>query len=150
MSYLIPTVTDFKDFFTRDFPFQPDGTVPDEPENYVLDQDVQRAINEAKCYINESLFSGQDCFTNAYLYLSAHLLATNIQNSSSGLSSQYDWGATSKSVGSVSIGTQIPDSIMKDPFLAILAKTSYGVKYLSLILPLLRGNVFTVKGGTLP
>jgi hypothetical protein len=85
-----------------------------------------------------------------FLYLSAHYLVTDLKNSSQGVASQYDWLTTNKAAGSVSQGSSIPQRILDNPELAMLSKTGYGAKYLSLILPQLCGNIFTICGRTLP
>lgn len=137
-----PTVSDFKNYFVRDFPFGFDIS------KHVVDADIERAISEASIKINQSIFCDQDEFTIAFQYLTAHILAMNIKNSSQGLSSSFEWPYSSKSVGSVSVGQSIPESVLSNPLYAYYAKTGYGVEYLMLIYPRLIGVGFTVAGGT--
>lgn len=136
-----PTVADFKAQFVRDFPY---GTTSDK----VMDADIQTAITEAAFTINESLFDTQANYSLAYGYLAAHCLVTNIKNSSQGLSGNFAWLEASKGVGSISQSFAIPENILKNPMMAMLSKTSYGAKYLSLVLPLLTGRMGIVMGDT--
>lgn len=115
-----------------------------------MDGDVTRAMDETAAVINQSLFSGQQTYTIGFLYLSAHNLVMNIRASSQGLSGQFSWLENSKSVGNVSEGFTIPDRILENPQFAIFAKTNYGMKYLAMIWPYLRGQMFTVCGMTNP
>jgi hypothetical protein len=140
-----PTVAQFKAYFYRDFPYatsQSDLT-------RVIDADITKAIAEAAFYVNEGLFSVQDDFQLAYMYLTAHYLCTDLMNAKQGLNGQYNWLVTSKSVGNVSESYQIPEFILKNPTLAMMSKTTYGAKYLSIIAPLLVGPVYAVGGRTL-
>lgn len=142
MSYINPTVSEFKAYFTRDFPFGSDPT-----EN-VLDSDISKAMDQASININGELFSSQTAYSIGFNLLSAHFLVSNLRASSQGLSGQYSWLQNSRSVGSVSEGLSIPDRIMQNPYLAAISKTNYGAEYLMLIFPKLTGQIFSVKGGT--
>ena len=141
-----PLITDFKTYpvFVRSFPF---GT---DPNNDVLDTDIAAAFSQTNVNINPALFSTQDAYTTGYLFLAAHYLVIDFQMSSQGLNGQYSWLTQSKAVGSVSQSFAIPQRVLDNPYMAGLSQTSYGSKYLSLILPALCGNVFTVFGDTLP
>lgn len=143
MAYYPPNVTDFKQYFNRDFPY---GSTTDT----VMDSDILKAMNLASINLNEGLFPAQDNFWIGYLLLSAHYLVTNLQNSSQGIAGQYDWLTSSKSAGSVSQGIAIPDRILASPEFSMLTKTRYGALYLDLILPYLSGNFHVVLGDTLP
>lgn len=143
MAYTQPTVTDFKAYFTRDFPY---GTTNDT----VLNSDITKAMGEANFSFNEALFSSQTNYTIGFLYLTAHYLVIDLRNSSQGLAGTYAWLETSKSVGSVSQGFSIPQQILDHPILAMLSKTPYGAKYLELISPSLVGQIFSSCGATLP
>lgn len=137
-----PTVADFKDYFVRDFPYGVDLA-----EN-VVDADITKAIDQTLCQINEALFCSQKEYDIGFLNLAAHYLVTNIQASSQGISGRFEWATSSKSVGSVSIGSSIPDSILANPQYSWLSTTNYGINYLMLVYPRLYGNIFTVQGGT--
>lgn len=144
MAYTNPTVDDFKNFFTRNFPYSSDPTLG------VTDTDIANAEIETQYQINQCLFEDQNSYNLGYLYLSAHNLVMNIRASSQGLSGQYDWLINSKAVGNVSEGISIPQRILDNPIYSMLSQTPYGVKYLGMILPFLSGVMFTVPGRTLP
>jgi hypothetical protein len=143
MPYTRPIVSDFKTFFDRDFPF---GGAND--LDHIRDQDVTKALGEAELEINESLFYSQDEFTNGYLYLTAHLLSTNLLASSQGVNSQPSWLTNSKSVGNISESFTIPATITDNVYLAGLASTRYGLKYVMLIVTKLVGGVSSIDGAT--
>jgi hypothetical protein len=144
MAYLNPTVNDFKSYFVRDFPY---GT---DPSTEILDADIGRALTDAGINFNPNFWATQIAYTTGFLLLTAHYLVMNIQASSQGIASQYNWTTASKGVGSVSESYDIPERISANPELAMLAKTQYGAKYLMLILPQLSGQMFISCGGTLP
>lgn len=157
------TVAQFKARFYRDFSYEnqnPTQAQPVPPENtfIVQDLDIENAYLDAQALFNQGLFGG--CNSNggntalipAYLYLSAHCLALNIQAASTGINSSGTgaFPVASRSVGSVSESYMIPDSYKDDPILAQYTQTAYGQKYLALVLPFLRGNTVAVWGGALP
>lgn len=142
-----PDEQDFKSFFVRDFPYQP-VSCDTELDKYIQDCDIQRALLEVECQINSSLFTTQEQYELAYLYFAAHYLVTNIQASGQGIEGSFEWNQTSKSVGSVSVAQSIPESILMNPYNAWLTKTSYGAKYLMMILPKLTGVIFPSYGAT--
>lgn len=137
-----PTIQEFKDYFFRDFPF---GT---DPAEKVVDQDIAKAFGQTNMFINQRLFDDNPDYKIGYNLLAAHFLVIDFQMSSQGLGSAFSWIESSKSVGSVSQSFAIPQSIQDDPQYAMLTRTGYGAKYLSLVLPKLVGNVFAVKGKT--
>lgn len=143
MAYIRPSVTDFKAYFTRDFPYGSTSST-------VMDSDIIKAMGEADFNFNEGLFSSQENFNIGYLLLTAHYLVIDLRNSSQGIAGQFEWLASSKSVGSVSEGFSIPQRILDNPTLALLTKTNYGAKFLALVLPLLTGQIFISCGGTTP
>lgn len=142
MAYTYPTVNDFKNYFTRDFPYGSD------PDTSVLDSDISKAQGEAMFNFNASLASSQAKFDILFNYLTAHYLCIDLRAASQGIQGTYEWVQTSKSVGSVSEGLQVPDRIMANPEFAMLSKTTYGGKFLQLVLPSLSGQMFSVYGGT--
>ena len=143
MKYSNPTIDEFKTYWTRDFPYSPD------PAQGVTDNDIAKAFSQTNFSINENLFSDQGQYTTAYMHLAAHYLVIDIRMATQGLNSQFKWAVASKSVGSVSESYAIPSKFQENPFLMMLSQTEYGGKYLTLILPLMVGNVFTVPGRTL-
>lgn len=142
--YTNPNIADFKNYFVRDFVY---GT---DPAIAVLDQDIQRAVDETKVSINQELFPDQLAFTNAFFLLAAHNLVINLKAVGSGCSGEAQWLIQSKGVGSVSQSFAIPSSILENPYFAWLSKTTYGNKYLMAVYPLLAGQMFIVAGGTQP
>lgn len=144
MSYIDPTIADFKTYFVRDFPFGNDI------ETDVLDSDITKAMNQTAIQINQSLFCSQEEYDIGFLLLSAHNLVMNIRASSQGLSGQFAWLQNSRSVGSVSESLAVPENITQNPLYSFFTKTNYGAQYLMLIFPTLMGQVFTVQGGTTP
>lgn len=141
--YTDPSVADFKAKFARDFPY---GTNPDT----VNDSDITSALNDTTYMINPALFENQGIYTLGFLLLAAHFMVMNLRASSQGLVGSFEFIDASKSVGSVSESQSIPQRILDNPEFSMLAKTNYGAKYLFLILPLLSGQMFIVRGGTQP
>ena len=137
------TVAEFKTWFYRDFPYSNDDTG-------IQDADILKAFAEASLNFNPSFFSTEDEQKLGFLYLAAHYLVIDIQNSSQGLGGKYEGIMSSKSVGSVSVGYTIPDWVMGHPIYSLLSQSKYGMKYLSLIIPSLVGNITAVRGATHP
>ena len=144
MRFANPTIDEFKSYWTRDFPYNAD------PKEGVTDSDIAKAFSQTNFSINQNLFDDQGNYTTAYMLLAAHYLVIDIRMAMRGLNSTYTWATTNKSVGSVSESYAIPSQFMDSPFLMMLSQTDYGAKYLSLILPLMSGNVLLVPGATLP
>lgn len=147
------TVTDFKDFFRRDFPYAPASAEAAECSNldkYVFISDIEKAFSEAKINLNQSLFSSDANIQIGFLYLSAHYLANDLRTALQGIESVGSNPVASRSVGSVSESYSIPQRYMNDPILSFFTSTGYGMKYLSLILPKLVGNFGVVCGATNP
>ena len=84
------------------------------------------------------------------LYLAAHILVDVIRTSNQGLASQINAITTGKSVGSVSQQFGIPDNLLQNELFAYYITTQYGLRYLMLLLPYLRGNISVVRGATTP
>lgn len=142
MTFVAITIQNFKDYFLRDFPYGPDI------EQNVLDEDLTRALDESFAEIPQGLFSDQADFEIGLKYLMAHFLVLNLQNSSQGLSGQYEWLTSSKSVGSVSSSFAVPEGVSNNAQLSHFAKTNYGARYISIIWPRRIGQIFTVGGRT--
>lgn len=142
MAFLNPSIDDFKNYFTRDFPY---GT---DPSISILDTDIAKAYGQVNFAINPALFSNQENYILGYLWLAAHWLVVDLRASSQGIAGRYNWLETSKSVGNVSASYGIPPRILENPNFAMLSQTQYGAKYLQLLLPGLISNVFTVMGHT--
>lgn len=147
--YQNPSVADFKVYFFRDFPYQPENETVD-LDKYIQDADITKAFGQTQVNLNPALFADQANYALGYLWLSAHYLVVDLRASSQGLSGQFAFLETSKSVGSVSQGFTIPQRILDNPYWAMLMTTNYGAKYLQMIIPQLTGQVFNVYGHTLP
>jgi hypothetical protein len=141
--YVNPTLQEFISYFNRDFPY---GQTPE----FVQNQDIQNAINDASVFINPSLFPGQAPYNVGFLNLAAHFLVMSLRASSQGIAGQFSWLNSSKGAGGVSEGISIPQWILDNPMFSVLTKTNYGLKYLFLVLPNLTGQCFTVYGPTHP
>lgn len=126
------------------------AVVIDDTDNYVQDYDIAAAFAEALLVFNQSLFDTDANIRIGYLYLTAHYLVNDLRAAQAGLGATGAFPVNSRSVGSVSEAYQIPQQYTDDPFLSFYTSSSYGMKYLSMILPLLRGNFNAVEGRTLP
>jgi hypothetical protein len=140
------TITDFKNYFVRDFFYYTTGA----DDSAVTDDDLGRAFVEAKINFNEGLFSDFDTTKVAYLYLAAHYLCVNLQTAAGGINSVGYSPVSSRSVGGVSESYEIPDWLKKDPVLAAYNTTRYGQTYLSIVRPLMIGNTLVFQGWSLP
>ena len=145
MPYTVPSVSDFQNYFYRDFPF---GN--SDPNTSVLPLDVINALMTAGFNFNSDLFPSQETYTLAYLLLAAHYLVINLRSSSQGKNGQYNWLEQSKGVGAANVSYAIPQRILDNPYWSMLTKTNYGSQYLQLLLPQLTGAMFTVYGPTKP
>ena len=122
--------------------------VTDNAENYISDDDIQKAFNEAICNCNPAIFEDDNSLKLAFCFLSAHYLCLDIRTSQQGLGSKGEFVTASKGVGSVSESVAIPQTFLTDPFLSYFTKTEYGNKYLSLLVTRLRGNMGIAMGAT--
>lgn len=144
MAYENPSVDQFKEFFSRDFPY---GT---DPATSVLDSDITKAFTFTNVNVNQGLFADQGSYNIGYLLLSAHYLVMNLRASSQGINGQFAFLEQSKSVGNVSSSFAIPQRVLDNPDWAVLMKTNYGAQFIQLILPQLSGMIFPIRGRTLP
>lgn len=110
--------------------------------NYTRDEDIENAMAEASVNFNESLFDDEQAKL-IFLYLTAYYLTYDLQNATGAVQTGV---ITSKSVGSVSESYGIPTSFLNNPMYSLYAKNGYGLKYLSLIIPYLQGNILFFKG----
>lgn len=122
--------------------------ITDSINNYIQDADINNAFLEAEQVFNDSLFTEDKFEKLAYLYLTAHFLVTDIRNSTQGVNSKGEGIVNSRSVGSMSESYEIPEIYSNDPVFSFYAKTGYGLKYLNMVVPLLRGNVQSILGWT--
>lgn len=126
------------------------GPYSDNVNNYVLDSDIESAFARAQIVFNQSLLSDDASITVAYLICSAHFLCVALRTSQTGLNGGGGFPIQSKTVGSMSSSYMIPDRYRLSPILSTYTSTSYGMEYLSLVLPDLVGNYQAVIGGAQP
>ncbi len=105
--------------------------------NYVTDNDIIKAIGQAKLAINEKFGYTKEDKITIFLHLVAFYLVMDKKNQSSGVNGGFLGVTSSKSVGDVSESYAIPQYILNNPLWSIYAQNGYGLKYLSLILPYL-------------
>lgn len=122
----------------------------DSTDNYVTDNDIDRAMAEADCVYNPALASTENEARQQYLYLTAHFLCLDIRVRSLGITGQFKGSVTSVSVGSVSESYQIPDFYSSNIILFPFTTTTYGLMYLGFVAPKIVGNVVGVAGATIP
>lgn len=120
----------------------------DSVNNYITDDDILRAFAEAKINFNAELFTDDKTAIMVFYYLAAHYLVIDLNNSQSPFSLGFMGFTQSKSVGSVSESYGIPQWMLNSPMLSAYAQTGYGRKYLSLIMPYLKGNIILTFGRT--
>lgn len=148
MATLPANVADFKDWFDRDFTY---GAGLDR----VRDKDIDRAFATATPVFNNMLWDTDAERKTAFLFVSAHFLALNLQaaggltaklGQGQGANSQGSAVVATKSVGSVSVGYQWPEFVTSSRILSQFMRTKYGEQYLQLAIPRLVGNVAAVRG----
>lgn len=135
------TIADFKALFVRDFTY---GSTPDT----VNDADITRAFSEAILVLNQAIYPNDATIKMMYLYLTAHYLVLDLRAASASLESGASFPVNSRTVGSASESYSIPQRYLDSPLLAMYTQTAYGMKFLSITLPNLVGNVVSVWGGT--
>ena len=120
----------------------------DSINNYVQDQDITNAFDEAQVEFNTALFQSDADTTLGFLYLTAHFLCNDLKASSQGINAPGAFPVASRSAGNVSESYSVPQAYLDSPIYSMYTQSSYGMKYLMLILPMLTGNVQAVWGGT--
>lgn len=139
-SYTNPSVTDFKNYFNRDFPYSNADLTT------VQDADIQKALTQQQNLINPGLFYNQNVYTQGALLMAAHFMVLNLRASAQGIAGKFEWLQNSKTAGSVSVGISIPDRLLENPEFAVLVSTTYGTQFLYLVLPLLTGQMYSLYG----
>lgn len=124
--------------------------VSDSTDNYVQDADITRAFGEATVNFNQAIWGDDATIKMMYLYLSAHYLINDLKAANGGVAASPAFVVTSRKVGNVSEEYGIPGAYLTNPLYAYLSTTPYGLKYLSLIVPRMVGNMVAVCGTTLP
>ena len=139
------TPADFKARFARDFLFV------DDPTAGVVDGDITNAINDATLIFNPAMWSGSVELNTAFLMLTAHFLALNVQASGgiglqAGLENAGGGPIESKSVGPISVTMSFPERWKNSPVLSPFLRTDYGIRYAQMAAPRLAGNIGVVAG----
>lgn len=120
-------------------------------EDYILDSDIEKAFAEAKVSFNQSLWGDDDQIKLGFLYLTAHYLVMDLKAAQGGVYGAGISGlVSSRSVGNVSEAYSIPQAYLDDPSLSFYTQSAYGIKYLNMVLPNIRGNIKAVCGATQP
>jgi hypothetical protein len=132
----VPTDTDFWESYT------------DSIYNYILDADIENAMNEAKVNFNEGLWT-EDSKKISFLYLTAHYLCLDLRRVNAGIQSTGENLVKSRTIGSVSESYEIPKYYTENPAYAYYVKTEYGLKYLSLLIPRTMGCMFVIEGDSI-
>lgn len=122
----------------------------DDIDNFVQDSDITKAFAEAQAVFNQALLGDDATIKLAYLYLTAHYLVNDLKTAAQGVSSSGSNPVTARTVGSVSESYAIPQRYLDDPILVFYTKSGYGLKYLSIVMPAMVGNMQAVWGGTNP
>lgn len=122
----------------------------DDTDNYVQDMDITKAFGEAQIVFNQGLFGSDTTIKAGYLYLTAHYLVNDLKAASGGIGASAMFPVSGRTVGSVSETYGIPAIYADDALVSFYSQSAYGMKYLSMILPQLVGNIGAVCGGTLP
>ena len=117
----------------------------------VTDYDLVSAFTSATQFnLSFALFGSQAAFSVAVNLLSAHYLCLQLQAGNTGLNGKAEWLTQAKMVGNVQESYQIPDRVMRSPYLSKLSKTTYGALFLEFVSPLLIANYQSYYGGTQP
>lgn len=122
----------------------------DDTANYVQDSDITAAFAEAQAVCNQDLFSSDAGLRLGYLYLTAHYLCHDLKAAGAGFIAAASFPVTGRTVGSVSESYGVPVAYLENPLYSFYTGSAYGLKYLSMVLPALVGNVGSVQGWTDP
>ncbi len=114
----------------------------------ISDLDINNAFTEACITFNDALFTSDANLKLGFLYLSAHYLVHDLN--ANGVSGTGQVGiVNSRSVGNVSEGFSIPQAYLDNPIYSFYVGSTYGLKYLNMVLPRLAGNVVAIDGATI-
>lgn len=115
---------------------------------YITDEDIEKAMTQARPNANEMFGATCNEKLNIYLHLIAFYLVFDMKNAATGINSSYLGTLASKSVGDVSESYNIPQWMLEDPMFSIYSQNGYGLKYLSLIAPYLAITLLFSRGET--
>ena len=124
--------------------------VEDDIYNYVLDEDITKAMGEMSAMLPIERFKSDATLRLGQLYLTAHCLVNDLRTSNGGLTSQFPFPLQSKSVGSISQSYGIPRRFLDREIYSFYITSGYGLKYLALVLPRMVGNIQVAMGATTP
>lgn len=119
-------------------------------DDYVQDSDIIRAFGEAVVNFNQTLWPDDITIKMMYLYLTAFYLINDLKAANGGVAANPIFFVSSRTVGNVSESYGIPQAYLMNPIYSYLATNPYGMKYLSLLIPRMVGNMVAVCGATLP
>lgn len=122
--------------------------VKDSIDFYVTDNDITKAMSQAKINANPRFGSNDDEKITIYLHLVAFYLVLDAKNANAGINASYTGIMASKSVDGVSVSYSIPQFLMNNPMYSIYAQNGFGLKYLSLIAPFLACTILFSPGGS--
>lgn len=135
----------------------PAGTLPtnttyfsvatDDYYNYINDTDIEKAIATCDMLVPIARFE-TSVLTQAQLYLTAHCLCDDIKTSNAGLANQVSFPTSSKSAGSISTAYSVPKNFLNKEAYTFYLNSQYGLKYLALLLPRIKGNMSIAYGWT--
>lgn len=123
---------------------------PDSLDNWVQDSDITNAFAEAQATFNQGLYPSDAIITLAYLYLTAYFLAYDLKAALAGIMAPGTFPVSGRSAGSVSENYAVPEAYTESPILAPYTTNAYGMKYLTMTLPYLVGNMRALPGHALP
>jgi hypothetical protein len=123
--------------------------ITDSVNNYITDDQIEKAIEEARFIFREDLFQDREKMM-AWLYLAAHFLVVDIRNITGGVNSAPYFIESHKRAGSVEVSYAIPSGISSNPLLSGLMTTGFGQKYLTMAYPRSVAHMMLLKGWTTP
>lgn len=124
--------------------------IADSVNNYVSDNDIERARLEAVASFNCELMLDVEMGNLIFLYLWAFYLAYDLSLAQGGAYGSVNFPVTDVTVGSVHEGYYVPKAYLEDPILGFYARNGFGLKYLNLVYARALGNVRVVAGWSLP
>jgi hypothetical protein len=124
--------------------------INDSVDNFVSDNDIERARLEAVASFNCELMSDKYVGRLIFLYLWAFYLAYDLSLAQGGAYGSVTFPVTDVTVGSVHEGYYVPKAYLEDPILGFYARNGFGLKYLNLVYAKTIGNVRVVAGWSLP
>ena len=124
--------------------------VEDDIDNWVQNQDISNAFLEAQTVFNNALYGDDNTITLAYLYLTAHIVALSLKAGIQGVSAQGAFAVNSRSVAGVSEAYDVPEAYKNSEILNQYTTTAYGMRFLNMTTPALKGNIVAVCGQALP